>query len=48
MIFTNEVVNKKKLQNIMSLTFYNYGILRSSLISDKIKNLTLTVHVVQI
>ena len=40
MIFTNEVVNKKKLQNIMSLTFYNYGILRSSLISDKIKNLT--------
>ena len=40
MIFTNEVINKKKLQNIMSLTFHNYGIVRSSLISDNVKNLT--------
>ena len=40
MIFTNEVVNKK-LQNIISLTLYiYYGSLQSSLILDKVKNLT--------
>ena len=40
MIFSNEVVNKKKLQKLMYLTFHNYGIIRSSLIADKVKNLT--------
>ena len=40
MIFNNEVINKKKLQKLMYLTFHNYGIIRSSLIADKIKNLT--------
>ena len=40
MVISNEVVNKKKLQQLMYLTFHNYGVIRSSLISDKIKNLT--------
>ena len=38
--FTNEVINKKKLQKLMYMTFQNYGIIRSSLIADKVKNLT--------
>ena len=40
MIFNNEVINKKKLQNLMYLTFHNYGIITSSLIADQVKNLT--------
>ena len=40
MIFNNEVINKKKLQKLIYLTFHNYGIIRSSLIADKVKNLT--------
>ena len=40
MIFKNEVINKKKLNNLISLTFHNYGVIRSSLVVDKIKNLT--------
>ena len=40
MIFNNEVINKKKLQKLMHLTFHNYGVIRSSLIADKVKNLT--------
>ena len=39
-IFYNEVINKKKLQRLMSLTFHNYGIIKSAMIADKIKNLT--------
>jgi len=39
-IFNNEVINKKKLQKLMSLTFHNYGVIKSSLIADQIKNLT--------
>ena len=38
--FNNEVINKKKLQSLMYLTFHNYGVIRSSLIADKVKNLT--------
>ena len=38
--FNNEVINKKKLQKLMYLTFHNYGVIRSSLIADKVKNLT--------
>ena len=38
--FSNEVINKKKLQRLMYLTFHNYGVLRSALIADKVKNLT--------
>jgi len=40
LIFTNEVVNKKKLQGLMEHAFHNYGVIKSSLISDKVKNLT--------
>ena len=40
MIFNNEVINKKKLQKLIYLTFHNYGVLRSALIADKVKNLT--------
>ena len=38
--FTNEVINKKKLQQLMATTFQNYGIIKSSLIADRVKNLT--------
>jgi DNA-directed RNA polymerase subunit beta' len=38
--FTNEVVNKKKLQQLMYFTFHNYGVIKSSIITDKVKNLT--------
>ena len=40
LIIDNEVINKKKLQKLMYLTFHNYGIIRSSLIADRVKNLT--------
>ena len=40
MSFNNDVINKKKLQKLMYLTFQNYGIIRSSLIADQVKNLT--------
>ena len=40
LIFTNEVVNKKKLQGLMEYAFHNYGVIKSSMISDKVKNLT--------
>ena len=39
-VFYNEVINKKKLQRLMSLTFHNYGIIKSAMIADRIKNLT--------
>jgi DNA-directed RNA polymerase subunit beta' len=38
--FQNEVINKKKLQSLMHSTFHNYGVIKSSLIADKVKNLT--------
>tara|TARA_B110000444_G_scaffold257888_1_gene297410 strand:- start:2391 stop:6188 length:3798 start_codon:yes stop_codon:yes gene_type:complete len=38
--FYNEVVNKRKLQGLMYETFNNYGVVKSSLIVDKVKNLT--------
>jgi DNA-directed RNA polymerase subunit beta' len=38
--FQNDVINKKKLQKLMQLTFHNYGVIKSSLIADKVKNLT--------
>ena len=28
MVFNNEVINKKKLQKLMYLTFHNYGAIR--------------------
>lgn len=40
LIFTNEVINKKKLQQLMYFAFQNYGIIKSSIIADRVKNLT--------
>ena len=40
LIFHNEVINKKKLQGLMYLTFHNFGVIRSSVIADRLKNLT--------
>ena len=39
-LFTNQVINKKQLKNLMSQVFHNYGVVQSSIIADKIKNLT--------
>ena len=39
--FNKDEINKKKLQKLMYLTFHNYRIIRSSLIADKVKNLTI-------
>ena len=38
--FYNEVINKKQLQGLMYQTFHNYGVVKSSLIVDRVKNLT--------
>lgn len=38
--YFNDVVNKRKLQDLMYQTFHNYGIVESALIADKVKNLT--------
>ena len=40
MIYHNEVIDKKKLQQLMSVIFHNYGVFRSSIIADRVKNLT--------
>ena len=36
----NAVIDKKKLQQLMSVIFHNYGVVRSSIIADRVKNLT--------
>ena len=33
--FRNEVINKKKLQQLMYRTFHNYGVTKSSLIENQ-------------
>jgi len=38
--FYNEVINKRKLQGLMYQTFHNYGVVKSSIIVDRVKNLT--------
>lgn len=38
--YFNDVVNKRKLQDLMYETFHNYGAVESALIADKVKNLT--------
>lgn len=40
LMLKNEVINKPALQNLIHLTFHNYGVIKSSLIADKVKNLT--------
>ena len=38
--FQNDIINKKRLQQLMSVTFHNYGVTKSSLIADRVKSLT--------
>ena len=38
--YYNYVINKRKLQDLMYQTFHNYGVVKSSLIADRVKNLT--------
>ena len=38
--YYNDVINKRKLQDLMYQTFDNYGVVKSSLIADRVKNLT--------
>ena len=40
MIYHNEVIDKKKLQQLMSVIFHNYGVVRSSIIADRVRNLS--------
>ena len=39
-LFTNGIINKRQLKNLMYSTFHNYGVVKSSIIADKVKNLT--------
>ena len=39
-LFNNQVINKRQLKNLMYQVFHNYGVVKSSIIADKIKNLT--------
>ena len=36
----NCLINKKQLKNLMYYAFRNYGIVKSSVIADRVKNLT--------
>jgi DNA-directed RNA polymerase subunit beta' len=38
--FTNALINKRNLKNLMYEAFLNYGIVKSSMIADRVKNLT--------
>lgn len=38
--FTNNLINKSQLKQLMYNAFLNYGIVKSSVIADRIKNLT--------
>ena len=40
LLYCNDVINKRKLQDLMYQTFHNYGVVKSSLIADRVKNLT--------
>lgn len=40
MTFTNQLVNKRQLKQLMYNVFLNYGIIKSSVIADRVKNLT--------
>ena len=39
-LFTNGIINKRQLKNLMYSTFHNYGVVKSSIIADKVKTLT--------
>jgi DNA-directed RNA polymerase subunit beta' len=38
--FKNSLINKKSLKDLMYQAFLNYGIVKSSIIADRVKNLT--------
>ena len=38
--FNNGVINKRQLNDLMYYAFHNYGIVKSTIIADKVKNLT--------
>ena len=38
--FTNELINKRQLKDLIYQAFLNYGIVKSSMIVDSVKNLT--------
>lgn len=40
LLFNNGVINKRQLQELMYQTFHNYGMVKSSIIADRVKNLT--------
>ena len=37
--FNNGVINKRQLNDLMYYAFHNYGIVKSTIIADKVKNL---------
>ena len=39
-LFKNDVINKSQLKGLMALAFQKYGTVKSSIIADRIKNLT--------
>ena len=39
-LFNNGIINKRQLKDLMSTTFHNYGVVKSSIIADRVKNLT--------
>ena len=38
--FNNGIINKRQLNDLMYYAFHNYGIVKSTIIADKVKNLT--------
>ena len=45
LLYCNYVINKSKLQDLMYQTFHNYCVVKSSLIADRVKNLTFTMQI---
>ncbi len=39
-LFNNGIINKRQLKGLMYSTFHNYGVVKSSIIADRVKNLT--------
>jgi DNA-directed RNA polymerase subunit beta' len=39
-LFNNAIINKRQLKDLMYSTFHNYGVVKSSIIADRVKNLT--------
>ena len=39
-LFNNGIINKRQLKDLMYCAFHNYGVVKSSIIADKVKNLT--------